>query len=95
MKYEGRSYQWRQVLAHLGLVGSFKERPSGNYVGSCLFHNNEKTPSLKLYSQTMTFICYGCAARGEVTDFVQMHKGYKDAIPEDMRELQDFFAKLT
>ena len=94
MKYEGRSYQWRQVLTRLGFTGSLKERSTGVIVTHCPFLN-EKTPSMHFYPQSMRARCYGCGVNEEVTGFVALYKGYKDAIPEDMRELQEFFAKLT
>lgn len=93
-QYAGRPYVWRQVLSHLGLLGSFKERSSGTFVGCCVFHK-EKNPSLHLYPDSMKYYCYGCGAHGTVTDFVSQFKKYNEYIPEDMQELQDFFKQIT
>jgi len=41
-------------------------KPSGkNYVCLCFSHN-EKTPSLYFYTETNTFVCFGCDLKGDV-----------------------------
>lgn len=41
-------------------------RPSGkNFIGLCPFHD-EKTPSFYLYTETNTFVCFGCNEKGDV-----------------------------
>lgn len=41
-------------------------RPSGkNFVALCPFHD-ERTPSFYLYTETNTFICFGCNEKGDV-----------------------------
>lgn len=47
----------------------------------CPFHK-DKAPSFKIYSNTNSFVCFGCSARGSPIDFVMQHKNYdfKEAI---------------
>jgi DNA primase len=50
-------------------------RKVGNrYTGLCPFHN-EKTPSFSIYTEHQFFQCYGCGAKGDVFNFVQMIEG--------------------
>lgn len=40
--------------------------------GLCPFHD-EKSGSFTVYTDTQRFYCFGCGAKGDVIDFVQMH----------------------
>lgn len=44
---------------------------NANYV-CCPFHN-EKTPSMKIYSGSRGFYCFGCGMSGSVIDFVMQY----------------------
>jgi DNA primase catalytic core len=52
------------VLKHYGLA------PDRNHMLKCPFHEDDK-PSLKIYSNTNTFNCFGCGANGDVIEFIQ------------------------
>jgi DNA primase catalytic core len=41
-----------------------------NHMLQCPFHEDDK-PSLKIYSNTNTFNCFGCGANGDVIEFIQ------------------------
>lgn len=47
----------------------------------CPFHT-DKTPSLKVYSKSNRFVCFGCNARGSPIDFVMKYKNctFRDAV---------------
>lgn len=52
------------VLQHYGL------QPDRNNMLKCPFHADDK-PSMKIYPNTNTFNCFGCAANGDVIEFIQ------------------------
>lgn len=54
-----------QVLSHYGL------KPDRNNMLQCPFHEDDK-PSMKVYTQTNTFNCFGCNANGDVIEFIQL-----------------------
>ena len=39
----------------------------------CPFHQ-DKTPSLKIYTRTNTFYCFGCGATGDVIQFIELYE---------------------
>lgn len=52
------------VLKHYGL------QADRNHMLKCPFHEDDK-PSMKIYSETNTFNCFGCGANGDVIEFIQ------------------------
>jgi hypothetical protein len=57
-------------------------KPSGkNFIALCPFHD-EKTPSCYFYTETNTFVCFGCGQKGDVIKFtMQLYGvGFKDAV---------------
>jgi DNA primase catalytic core len=52
------------VLKHYNL------QADRNHMLQCPFHEDEK-PSLKIYTNTNTFNCFGCGANGDVIEFIQ------------------------
>jgi DNA primase catalytic core len=52
------------VLSHYNL------QSDRNHMLKCPFHEDDK-PSLKIYSNTNTFNCFGCGANGDVIEFIQ------------------------
>jgi len=53
----------QQVLAHYSL------KPDKNNHLRCPFHD-DGTPSMKIYTLTNTFHCFGCGKNGDVIDFI-------------------------
>ena len=53
------------VLKYYGL------QVNRNHMLKCPFHKDDK-PSLKIYSNTNTFNCFGCEANGDVIEFIQL-----------------------
>ncbi|GAO27769.1 CHC2 zinc finger domain-containing protein [Geofilum rubicundum] len=58
------------VLKHYGL------QPDRNNMLKCPFHADDK-PSLKIYSTTNTFNCFGCGKRGDQVEFCALKEGSK------------------
>lgn len=54
-----------KVLHHYGL------RPDKHDMLVCPFHE-DKSPSLKIYTKTNTFHCFGCGATGDGIQFIEM-----------------------
>jgi DNA primase catalytic core len=54
-----------QVLSHYGL------KADRNGMLCCPFHD-DKTPSLKIYEKSQMFKCFGCGAKGDVIEFIQL-----------------------
>ncbi|NOU62320.1 CHC2 zinc finger domain-containing protein [Marinifilum caeruleilacunae] len=52
------------VLKHYNL------QADRNHMLKCPFHEDDK-PSLKIYTNTNTFNCFGCGANGDVIEFIQ------------------------
>lgn len=52
------------VLGHYGL------KPDKNGMLKCPFHE-DKTPSLKIYTATNTYNCFGCGANGDAIQFIE------------------------
>ena len=63
------------VLAHYNL------KPDRHHFLKCPFHNDED-PSLKIYTDTNTFNCFGCGAAGDVIEFIERYdkRGKHEAI---------------
>ncbi|WP_173427677.1 CHC2 zinc finger domain-containing protein, partial [Geofilum rubicundum] len=58
------------VLKHYGL------QPDRNNMLKCPFHADDK-PSLKIYSTTNTFNCFGCGKSGDQIEFCTLKEGSK------------------
>lgn len=63
------------VLSHYGL------KADRHGLIKCPFHEDQE-PSLKIYSNTNTFNCFGCGAAGDVIEFIERYdkRGKHDAI---------------
>lgn len=63
------------VLSHYDL------HPDRHHFLKCPFHNDED-PSLKIYTDTNTFNCFGCGAAGDVIEFIERYdkRGKHEAI---------------
>ncbi|MDR0357517.1 MAG: DNA primase [Clostridiales Family XIII bacterium] len=59
-------------------------RSGSRMVGLCPFHN-EKTPSFFVNSDTQSFICFGCGAKGDVISFYERY--YNLNFPEAAEKL--------
>jgi len=55
---------------------------NGDYVCFCPFHDDNETPSMRIYSATGTFYCFGCQAGASVFEFVMRMDNieFKDAL---------------
>jgi len=63
------------VLKHYGL------KADRHGLIKCPFHEDQE-PSLKIYSSTNTFNCFGCGAAGDVIEFIERYekRGKHEAI---------------
>lgn len=64
----------RDIKAHLGILtvlNSYNLKPNKNNMLKCPFHE-DKEPSLKIYTNTNTFNCFGCGANGDTIEFIQL-----------------------
>lgn len=73
-----------KAQAPLGeIVGEYVAlRPAANgFIGLCPFHG-EKTPSFHVHAERRFFHCFGCAAHGDVFDFLMRLKqvGFAEAV---------------
>jgi DNA primase catalytic core len=50
--------------------------PDRNHLIACPFHD-DKSPSLKIYTETNTFNCFGCGATGDAIEFCALKEGDK------------------
>ena len=58
------------------------EQTGGDYICLCPFHDDRDTPSLRIYTVTNTWHCFGCNAGSSVFDFI-MHQesiGFQEAL---------------
>lgn len=63
----------REIKSSLGIItvlGHYHLSPDKNGMLKCPFHD-DKGPSLKVYTDTNTFNCFGCNANGDVIEFIQ------------------------
>lgn len=74
-KYATQEVEITKVIEHLMSSQNFRR----NLV--CPFHK-DKTPSLKVYSKTNSFYCFGCGAGGSAVNFVMLyqHCSFKEAV---------------
>lgn len=63
----------RDIKSHLSILtvlSSYHLKPNRNNMLKCPFHE-DKDPSLKVYTNTNTFNCFGCGANGDTIEFIQ------------------------
>lgn len=58
----------KQLVTIQNIIDRYGYKPQKGFI-SCPFHN-EKTPSLRIYTDTNTFYCFGCGMGGDVISFV-------------------------
>src|SRR5690554_3049973 len=64
----------RDIKSHLSILtvlGHYRLQPNKNSLIKCPFHD-DKDPSLKVYTTTNTFNCFGCGKAGDVIEFIQL-----------------------
>jgi DNA primase len=86
-----------QVLGHYHLLGGEVTRKGNELILHCIFHENDKTPSLKINTTKNIFNCFGCNQGGDVIGFVVLKEGIATGDPDrDRREaallLQEWFS---
>jgi len=63
----------RDIKTHLSILtvlSSYSLKPNRNSMLPCPFHE-DKAPSLKVYTNTNTFNCFGCGKNGDTIEFIQ------------------------
>jgi DNA primase catalytic core len=60
----------KQNLSISTVLKHYNLQADRNHMLQCPFHEDDK-PSLKIYSNTNTFNCFGCGANGDVIEFIQ------------------------
>jgi DNA primase len=88
------------LLAHYDLLHANAKRKGDELVLHCVFHDNDRTPSLKINTAKNIFNCFGCHAGGDVLGFVVLKEGIETGDPDtDRREaallLQEWFSLRT
>ena len=58
----------KRLVTIQNIIDRYGYKPKKGFI-SCPFHN-EKTPSLRIYTDTNTFYCFGCGMGGDVISFV-------------------------
>lgn len=64
----------RDIKTHLSILtvlNSYNLKPNKNNMLKCPFHE-DKDPSLKIYTNTNTFNCFGCGKAGDQIEFIQL-----------------------
>ncbi len=64
----------RDIKSHLSILtvlSHYHLKPNKNSLIKCPFHD-DKDPSLKVYTNTNTFHCFGCGKAGDVIEFIQL-----------------------
>ncbi len=60
----------KQRLSILTVLNHYNLEPDRHQMLKCPFHEDDQ-PSLKIYTETNTFNCFGCNANGDVIEFIQ------------------------
>ncbi|MBN2660364.1 MAG: toprim domain-containing protein, partial [Tannerellaceae bacterium] len=60
----------KQRLSILTVLNHYNLEPDRHQMLKCPFHEDGQ-PSLKIYTETNTFNCFGCNANGDVIEFIQ------------------------
>lgn len=58
-------------LSILTVLNHYSLKPNKNHMLKCPFHD-DKDPSLKVYTNTNTFNCFGCGKAGDQIEFIQL-----------------------
>jgi len=58
-------------LSILTVLNHYSLKPNKNSMIKCPFHE-DKDPSLKIYTDTNTFNCFGCGKAGDQIEFIQL-----------------------
>ena len=71
----------KQRLSIKTVLNHYDLHPDRHHFIKCPFHNDED-PSLKIYTETNTFNCFGCGAVGDVIEFIERYdkRGKHEAI---------------
>jgi hypothetical protein len=79
----------KEVLSKIDLISLAEEygldlepQTNGDYIAFCPFHDDKETKSLRFYTNTGTFHCFGCHAGSSAFEFVMKIEGieFKDAL---------------
>ena len=87
---------FERLLEHYGLLDARTKRKGDELTLHCIFHENDKTPSLKVNTAKNIFNCFGCHVGGDVIGFVVLKEGIETGDGDtDRREaallLQEWF----
>ncbi len=61
----------KQRLAILRVLENYNLKPDRHNMLKCPFHADDK-PSMKVYTSTNTFNCFGCSKNGDQIEFIQL-----------------------
>jgi DNA primase len=61
----------KSSLNILTVLNHYNLKPNKNGMLKCPFHE-DKDPSLKVYTNTNTFNCFGCGKAGDQIEFIQL-----------------------
>ena len=64
-----------KLLTHYGLLDAQVQQKGDELILHCIFHQNDKTPSLKINTAKNIFNCFGCNRGGDVIGFVVLREG--------------------
>ncbi|MBN2348461.1 MAG: toprim domain-containing protein [Bacteroidales bacterium] len=64
----------KQKLSILTVLANYNLKPNKHGMLHCPFHENDKNPSLKIYTKTNTFFCFSCGASGDAIEFIQKYE---------------------
>ena len=64
----------KQRLSILTVLKHYSLQPDKHSMLKCPFHEDDQ-PSLKIYTETNTFNCFGCNANGDAIEFIQQKEG--------------------
>jgi DNA primase len=85
----------REIKDHLSILtvlGKYGLKPDKHDMIVCPFHE-DKSPSLKIYTKTNTFHCFGCGATGDGIQFIEMSERLTKH--ESILKAQDFIGEPT
>lgn len=78
MKFDFDQIRRDNPLPQVAAASGLALAPNGNEFEACCPFHAEKTPSFRIYQNKgpWTYHCFGCAAHGDVVDFVRERYGY-------------------
>nr|WP_321485491.1 CHC2 zinc finger domain-containing protein [uncultured Draconibacterium sp.] len=59
----------KQRLSILTVLNHYNLEPDRHQMLKCPFHEDDQ-PSLKIYTETNTFNCFGCNTNGDAIEFI-------------------------